>query len=680
MSNFKEEMKYRKEVDGLRALAVVPVIIAHSGLPFMSGGFTGVDVFFVISGYLITEIIRQDLAAGRFSYRDFYERRARRIVPALLVVLFFSLIAGGVLLTPAEFADLQWLSALSVMFSSNLHFAGGVGYFDPAAEFNPLIHTWSLGVEEQFYLIYPLFLICALKRFSGRMLAVFILLIVAGLVLAQWGVRKRPDFAFYLLPFRAWELLLGGAVAFLSDGRKSPQGVSLLPGEVLSGIGLLLIVFGFFFIDETMRFPGVLALIPAVGTSLVLLCGFSETFVGRLLSLRALVQVGAISFGLYLWHQPLLAFLRRDKAGVSFEEPAVLEILLAIAGTGLLAAISWRWIELPIRRREVLRSSRSFLVAMIAACSLTAAVSVAARYLLVADGAPNVTYESLGQRISKRGDVCELRDVKGFDGVLGCDFGDVRSTRVVVLYGDSHAQAVSYFLNDRFRAAGIRGVRVRLAGCEFLPGVIESGRPSASIDRCNGAIAVLERFLIQNEADVIVIGRWSYRLFPVPGEIDALDFLSSEGVRERPNKHRVYVARNDDGRIGVGADGKLAAIDRFIGALLSTGRNVFVVHPIPEVGTDVYKANARHYHDTGEVLKEISIPELDYRSRNRFVEAAISSFEGRPGFHAVRPYRVFCNTFELGRCVAQFDGVPFYLDDDHLSDRGAELLFSPVFP
>lgn len=672
-------MKYRKEVDGLRALAVVPVIVAHSGFSFMPGGFSGVDVFFVISGYLITEIIRQEFASGTFSYFSFYERRARRILPALFLVLFFSLIAGGVFLTPAEFADLQWLSALSVFFSSNLHFASGVGYFDPAAEFNPLIHTWSLGVEEQFYLIYPLFLFCVLKRFSGRVLVVFTLLIFAGLVLAQWGVRKRPDFAFYLLPFRAWELLLGGAVAFLANGRVFRPGISILPREVGAGIGLLLIILGFFFIDETMRFPGFLALIPAMGTALVLLCGVSETSVGRLLSFRPMVQVGAISFGLYLWHQPLLAFLRRDKAGVSFQEPAVSDVLLAITVTVLLAVLSWRCVELPIRRREILRSTRSFLIAILAAGGLIVTVSITARYTLVTNGAPNVTYESLGQRIAKRGDVCELSDVKGFDGVLGCDFGDLGSNRVVVLYGDSHAQAVSYFLNDRFRTVGIRGVRVRLAGCEFLPGVIESRRPSEWIDRCNAATAVLERFLIQKEADVIVIGRWSFRLFPVPGEIEALDFASSEGVREMPNKHRTYVAKNDDGRIGVGADGKLAAIDRFIGALLSTGRKVFVVHPVPEVGADIYKANARHYRDTGAVLKEISIPEGDYRIRNRFVQEAISSFDGRPGFHAVRPYGVFCNTFELGRCVAQFDGVPFYLDDDHLSDHGAELLFGPLF-
>lgn len=672
-------MKYRYEVDGLRALAVVPVVIAHSGLPLMPGGFTGVDVFFVISGYLITKILRQDLASGSFSYLSFYERRARRIIPALFLVLLFSLIAGGAFLTPAEFDDLQLLSALAVVFSSNIHFAAGIGYFDPAAEFNPLIHTWSLGVEEQFYLIYPFFLLWVLKRFPARALVFLTLLTVVGLVLAQWGVRKRPDFAFYLLPFRAWELLLGAGVAFLSDAREGKYGTSLRSNEVPSAVGLLLIIVGFFFIDETMEFPGVLALIPAIGTALILLFGTSETFVGRVLSLRALVQVGTISFGLYLWHQPLLAFLRRDKAGASFEEPAILEILIAVACTFIFAAVSWRWVEFPIRRRLVLHSSRSFLIAILAASGLIALVSIGARYTLVTGGAPNVQYESLGQKIEERGDVCELSGVAGFDGVLGCDFGDISSNRVVVLYGDSHAQAVSYFLNDRFKEVGIRGVRARLAGCEFLPGIIESGRAPASIDRCNAAIAMLERFLIQNAADVIVIGRWSYRLFPVPGEIEALDFSSSEGVRERPNKHRVYVAKNDDGRIGIGAAGKLAAIDRFIGSLLATGRNVFVVYPVPEVGTDIYNANARYFRDKGEVLQEISIPEIDYRKRNRFVEDALSSFEGRSGFHGVQPYRVFCNTFEPGRCVAQFDGVPFYLDDDHLSDHGAELLFASLF-
>ncbi|WP_181373184.1 acyltransferase family protein [Massilia glaciei] len=330
----------------MRALAVLPVVFFHAGFQTFSGGFVGVDIFFVISGYLITTIIISDMEKGAFSLADFYERRARRILPALYIVMFSCLGLAWVSLMPADLKSFaQSLIAVSG-FGSNFLFWQAGGYFATAAELAPLLHTWSLAVEEQFYLIFPVFLMLAWGSGRRRTLLMLALVAVASLALAQWAAMNRPGAAFFLLPMRGWELLLGAFAAFhLKAGGREPHAWL---GQLGGLLGLLLIVFAVLAFDKQTPFPGLYALVPTVGSVLILLFAGPQTLVGRLLGSQLLVGVGLISYSTYLWHQPLLAFAKHRY--LSELDTTVSGVL--IAASVALGYLTWRFVEAPFRDRR----------------------------------------------------------------------------------------------------------------------------------------------------------------------------------------------------------------------------------------------------------------------------------------------------------------------------------------
>jgi peptidoglycan/LPS O-acetylase OafA/YrhL len=338
-------MVYRAEIDGLRALAVLPVILFHAGFHLFSGGFVGVDVFFVISGYLITTIIINDMAAGTFSLTRFYVRRAKRILPALFFVMLVCLPLAALTLLPIAMKDFsQSLIAVSA-FASNILFWTESGYFEQAAELKPLLHTWSLAVEEQYYIIFPLLLMMLWWLGRLRIVAVLAVLFVASFAAAEWAAYNNPAAAFYLLPMRAWELLIGAFAAFYLQ--KSDVPLPLFAKQAGSVLGLALIVTAVFAYDEATPFPGVYALLPTVGTVLIILFATPGTWVNRLLSLKLVVGLGLISYSAYLWHQPLFAFARYQ----SPFEPSMMVMLGLSLFTLPLAFLSWRYIETPFRRQ-----------------------------------------------------------------------------------------------------------------------------------------------------------------------------------------------------------------------------------------------------------------------------------------------------------------------------------------
>ena len=349
---------YRPEIDGLRALAVVPVILFHAGFASFAGGYVGVDVFFVISGYLIASIIVEEMRGGRFSFVTFFERRARRIIPALYAVLLVTLPLGWLFMLPDNYENLGQSVFATVGVSNNVLLWLTSGYWDLSNEFKPLLHTWSLGVEEQFYFVFPLVMLALVPRGTRTMMWVFAISAVLSLLLAQWFMMSKPVAAFFLLPMRAWELLLGAMFA-VTRTPGVPHQVSRGPlASVLAWIGLALILAPVFLYDSRTPFPGVAALPPTVGTLLVIMFASSSNAVGRLLSLRWIVAIGLVSYSAYLWHQPLFAFIRL----LSAEHPAAWVWAAAIAATGVLAFLSWRFIEQPFRSRE--RFSRTAIFAM----------------------------------------------------------------------------------------------------------------------------------------------------------------------------------------------------------------------------------------------------------------------------------------------------------------------------
>jgi peptidoglycan/LPS O-acetylase OafA/YrhL len=356
-------MRYRPEIDGLRAVAVVPVILFHAGFTAIGGGYVGVDVFYVISGYLITSILLNDWAEGRFSIAAFYERRARRILPALIFVTALTLPFAYVLLQPADMIEFAKSIIAVATFSSNFFFWAQSGYFDTAAEMKPMLHTWSLAVEEQYYVLFPL-LLMGLVRFGRRVqLLAIALLAIASLGLALAAIGDHPAAAFYLLPFRAWEILIGSLCAIQVFGRdlpfSGPSPAAVFAREALAAAGLAAILAACLSFDAATPAPSLYTLVPTVGASLVILFAGPGTLAGRLLSTPLFVGIGLLSYSAYLWHQPLLALARhRSLAELTLTEQVVLP-LAAFA----LAFITYRYVETPWRKANVFRRDTVFRLA-----------------------------------------------------------------------------------------------------------------------------------------------------------------------------------------------------------------------------------------------------------------------------------------------------------------------------
>jgi peptidoglycan/LPS O-acetylase OafA/YrhL len=428
-------MRYRGDIDGLRALAVVPVILFHAGFTAFSGGFVGVDVFFVISGYLITTLLLNDFQAGTFSLAYFYERRARRILPALFLVIFACLPFAWLWLLPQDMKSFsQSLIAVS-LFASNIFFWRTSGYFDAATEFKPLIHTWSLSVEEQFYVIFPLILWLAWKL-GRRWLCWWLAgLALISLALAQWLVGREPAFAFYMLPTRAWELLIG-ALAALYLVKYPSKKHAHWPDHVGSLSGLGLIIYAMLTFTKETPFPGLYALLPTVGTALIIVFANPHTLVSKLLSTKPFIGVGLISYSAYLWHQPLFAFARQR----SIEEPSTLLMASLAIIAFPLAFLSWRFVERPFRNKH--RFTKKFIT--LNAAVITGVLIIIGTLGYTTQGFSNRSMAKAFEALSYNTDALGYLDCKqSFERQHGIRIEYCHTTAKgpinAVIIGDSHA-------------------------------------------------------------------------------------------------------------------------------------------------------------------------------------------------------------------------------------------------
>jgi peptidoglycan/LPS O-acetylase OafA/YrhL len=338
-------VKYRREIDGLRSVAVLPVMLFHAGVPFIPGGFVGVDIFFVISGYLITSLIHFEVLEDRFSLWAFYERRMRRILPALFFVIAATFAFSWLWMVPSNLVDFSKSVLAVCAFVSNLYFWKATDYFAASAEMQPLLHTWSLAVEEQFYIVFPV-LFFLLSKFARRWLVPTLLaLAVASFALAQWGRFSLPETRFFLPHTRAWELLLGSLVA-LAMVQLPVLKRSLC--EPLAALGLMLIGVSLFGINHEMKYPSAVTLLPTLGTVLIIAFATPHTLVGKLLSTPLLVGIGLISYSAYLWHQPLFSLARLHEQG----KPPM-PVMLGLCLVSLVLAYgTWRFVEQPMRNRQ----------------------------------------------------------------------------------------------------------------------------------------------------------------------------------------------------------------------------------------------------------------------------------------------------------------------------------------
>lgn len=426
--------KYRPEIDGLRAIAIVSVVLFHAGA-VLHGGFLGVDVFFVISGYLITQLIVNELDRGQFHFYNFWLRRARRILPALIIVTIFCLALGWFFLLPNDFRNLGRSAIALSAFSSNIYFWLKSGYFAPPAQTQPLLHTWSLSVEEQFYILFPA-LVYLLTRYAFRLRAWLIfLLMILSLILLIYKMKSDTIAAFFLLPTRAWELFLGSVVALHFANKKT---YSMACSELLSVLGIMLIGCAVFFYNPNSIFPAWGPIAACLGTTIIIISNQNKRFfIGRVLSSPPLVGVGLISYSLYLWHWPFLVFAQY----ITANKLGFLQRMVIVAASFFMAWVSYRWIETPFRRKQLLVEPKKFITLTLALiCILTATSFLINRE----NGVPDrldprtyIAYKAARYQLMQRS-MCKRLFVSKRLHI--CDSNAPMSQKPdFVLWGDSHA-------------------------------------------------------------------------------------------------------------------------------------------------------------------------------------------------------------------------------------------------
>ena len=657
-------MGYRPEIDGLRAIAVLSVIFCHAGIELMRGGFVGVDVFFVISGYLIASIIIAEKEAGVFSFARFYERRVRRIAPALCAVLLLCAPFAWLWMLPHDMKEFSKGMVATVLFVSNILFANTGGYFDDASELNPLIHTWSLAVEEQYYLLFPAFLIFTWRL--GRRWVVSLIAITAtvSLAVATHDAATGANAAFYLFHTRVWELLIGVLLAFRFNAVK-PSAPDRAVNELSGVLGLAMIVYAVLAFDQYTPFPGLYAVVPVIGAGLIIQCATQATLVGRCLGSRALVGIGLISYSAYLWHQPLLAFARLRSIG----EPAQATMSLMAVLTLLLAYLSWRYIETPFRRRQDVGAREVF------AASATAGVAILLFGLIgyfqdgytgrVAREIVELSEMKAAYMAKRYGGRCNA--VQGQAQLSKCVVGDRMVPPALALWGDSHAVALLDALRESL-PGGVSMLQLTKDACP--PALNVKDKPGWKCEVFSKH-AFDEILRAESVETVILAARWQWY-------VEASGFNNGEGGLERSS---IVVADiRDDWSLTQEHKARVASnYAHTVRALLAAGKKVVLVYPIPEVGWRVPDRLAKQLLFKMDLDEEnLSTNIGAYVERTRRTRSALDAIGEHERLFRVDPKMIFCDAFLKDRCVAQLRGKPLYYDDDHLTIDGARLVSQEI--
>lgn len=618
----------RRDIDGLRALAVIPVVLFHSGIQSISGGFIGVDVFFVISGYLITSMIVDQVGRGTFSYWDFYERRARRILPALSIVLIVVLSGGLLLLLPDQLMSTSKAALSTVLLNANHYFYSTTNYFSDDAEVQPLIHMWSLSVEEQFYMVLPILLVILMPRTSRRtLIAIVFALCVGSLLLSEVVSLYKPTMAFYWLPFRAWELGIGSLLALGIMRQPKP-----LVANIISVGGICAIAAAMLTLTAQSRFPGFSALPPVLGAAAIIVAG-PKAIGNRLLSLQPFVFVGLISYSLYLWHWPLIVAARQFYATVHMAPSTVAVVVVA---SFVAATLSWKYVEQPFRNRATFSRRTVFAAAGISSTFILTCASA-----LAINGIPS------------RFTPAELRFAKGAKDYspLGtscinpgsnpgdCEFGakDVKPSFAV--WGDSHAAALLSAFEEAANETGLRGTYMGTNSCPPIPGVTIAKQGFSARQKCSAFNDAAMTFL-EEDSDiqtVFLIGFWPYYLSDDRGAALLVD------GRATPDKKSVL------------RDG----LRTTIGRLRASGRDVVVLADLPWPKTNV------PWH--------LALSDAFGRDRltvNRAAPSAGATLELADAYYDMS--EILC----AADCRITEGGVPLFTDSHHLSVAGARIYVS----
>jgi len=650
-------LAYRREVDGLRALAVVPIILFHAGFTVFSGGYVGVDIFFVISGYLITSIILADVGKGRFSLKKFYERRARRILPALFVVVIACIPFAWLWMLPDEFEDFGKSVAYVAVFLSNILFHKQSGYFDTATELKPLLHTWSLAVEEQYYLLFPLFVLVVWKLGRRFLIPALAAIWLASLLYAHWLVFIKPENAYFLLPSRIWEILTGALIgAWTTMGYRSWT-VGTAAGNVLAIVGLLMIAVAVFGFDQATPFPSLYAVVPCLGTALLLVFARPHNLVGRWLGTRLAVGIGLVSYSAYLWHQPLFAFARIRSVG----SPGLALELALCMGTFLLAWLTWKYVETPLRQRTRLTPRAVFALGISGVAVLLLFASVS----LSSGGFPSRLPEYVRLVYSSRpaSGYCTISEKEVLAGVT-CVIGAGKTPAHVAILGDSHAMHLSDALSDALKA---RGQSALIYSQQWCPPLVDVGTDMAR--KNPGCRAFMDAALatVANNPrvkTVVLAAEWSNYTTGSRWGDPGTALYSDRQTQKKSLDENVKVFQR--------------GLDRTRGLLIGHGKSVIIVKSLPEYEYSVPKYLARLAMVQGATAlpPERRVSQQQYRERNDAATHAFTRSGDAQWATIVDPYTLMCSTPYCQYLDSK--GNVLYTDGNHLSYAGAELIVREI--
>ena len=665
MQTHLPHLRYRPDIDGLRAIAVLAVVLFHAWPGALPGGFTGVDVFFVISGYLISSIIFKAQAGNGFSYTDFYARRIRRIFPPLLVVVAATLIAGWFVLLPVEYAQLGRHAAAGLGFVANIAFWLETGYFDTAAELKPLLHLWSLGVEEQFYLVWPVFVVVAWRL--RRHLSVMIF----GLIAASFGAsivltHTNPESAFYLLPSRSWELLAGAAVAWRSAGISSFMANRNRLANGLSVLGLVALALSFVLINRDSAFPGWWAILPVSGTVLLIVAGEAATINKTLLVTRPMVGIGLISFPVYLWHWPFLSYGRILQG----DNLAGWLIGLALVLTFLLSFLSYRFLETPIRKHGGARS----IAALVAVSLLLFAGSL---YINARDG---LHLRLRGAQAKAEARALEWGEERRFSpecarnipvhGGLGCLIADPSRPADALIIGDSHANHFYWGLGEVLAERGVNLLQLFSDGCPPLYGmsIVKDGR----LLDCRGPVNAAIDFAVEapHVHTVFLGGRWMAYLTgrelrdPAEKAPETKLIAPDAATSMEPGRQEVFET----------------ALRETLSRLSRSGKRVIFLHSVPELpfkARECVAWNPNRFVNRAprpDCAVDEKVTEKRLAEYRPFLDRILADY---PQITQIDPVPLICSGFD---CRGRRDGILLYRDDDHLSLDGSKWVARQIAP
>ncbi|OHY79837.1 hypothetical protein BCA33_15275 [Marinobacter sp. AC-23] len=626
------------------------VILHHLNLPGFSGGFVGVDVFFVISGYLITGIILAEVKTGNFTFGSFYKRRVIRLAPAYFTVLLVTAVFAWLLMLPAELENFSVSALYSTFFGANFYMWDAVGgYFGAGADTTPLLHLWSLAVEEQFYVVWPVTLLLLYKLLGGGryLFAAVVVALILGLAVSEYGAVHYRAAAYYLMPTRAFELLIGTALAFVPLSLLDL--VPRLARVVFGLLGLGLVIYGNVFFTEATWFPGLNALFPCVGTALLIaFARFDDPLLGRLLASRVAVGIGKISYPAYLWHWPIIVFLN-----LQLVELTPLVCIAVIIGTLMLAALTYQFIEKPVR--EFRRVSWPKVVGM--GFALPAVLfSSAALSAIHWQGIPERFDEELNRKSAAvltyadavRGR-CNEGPVKSPLGPDECVLGAEKTAVDILLVGDSHANHFSGMVSVLAGDAGLRGYDVTQSNTAFLIGVERFYRQGDQVVRQGDFRArnvVIEQELLPNRYDYVVLGgsflgHYSGGLFSV--DLTAPETPTPAVFRE--------------------------AMVRTITEIIRHGSIPVLIKGNPVFSFDVSNCTLNNLRFGLDKNCNLAREDFDERFRewSQFVGELSEQFDP---LVVIDPAQVMCDKH---RCYSELDGVPLYKDSGHLNYEGSKL-------